>query len=99
MDREEAVLTLRKNKLDMEHEELLQDRNVIVITEIGTPITLINVIVTAQLYILSYLTSIIFASIVFMGIIEWFRRRNKRTIVNKRNEINLFIRELQSESR
>lgn len=27
VDREEAILTLRKNKLEMEHEALLQDRN------------------------------------------------------------------------
>jgi hypothetical protein len=99
MDRQEAILTLRKNKLDMEHEELLQDRNVIVITEVGTPITLINVIAVAQPYVLSSLTSIILASVVFMGITEWFRRRNKRAIVNKRDEIDSFIQELQSESR
>jgi len=38
MDLDEAILTLRKNKLDMEHEALLQDRNVIAITEAGLPI-------------------------------------------------------------
>lgn len=97
MDKDEAILTLRKNKLDMEHEELLQDRNVIVITEIGTPITLINVIITTQIYMLG-LTTIIFAGLVFMAIIEWFRRRNKKAIVKKRNEIDQFIRQLQPEA-
>lgn len=96
MDRKEAILTLRKNKLDMEHQELLQDRNVIVLTEIGTPITLINVAVTAQIA-LSHLTTIVFVGLVFTAIVEWARRHNKKHIINKRNEIDLFIRQLQSE--
>jgi hypothetical protein len=99
MDKEEAVLTLRKNKLDMEHQELLQDRNIIVITEAGFPLTLINIIITAQLYMSSIIASIILASLLFMGVIEWFRRRNKAEIINKRNEIDVFIRQLKSEKR
>lgn len=75
MDREEAVLTLRKNKLDMEYEELLQDRNVIVIAEVGITITLINIIVTARPYATSFTTAIILASLIFMGIVEWLRRQ------------------------
>jgi hypothetical protein len=95
MDREEAILKLRKNKLDMEHEELLQDRNVIVITETGIPITLINIIVATQLYTTSVLISIIVAIAFILGIVEWFRRQNNAKITNKRNEIDIFIRQLQ----
>ena len=95
MDKEEAVLTLRKNKLDMEHQELLQDRNVILITEFGFPLTVINVLVTAKLFTTSAIGLIVVASFIVVGIIEWFRRQNATSIVDKRNEIDVFIRQLQ----
>jgi delta 1-pyrroline-5-carboxylate dehydrogenase len=98
VDREEAVLNLRKNKLDMEHEELLQDRNVIVITEVGIPITLINAIIATSVYTPDLVASLTLATVVFMGITEVFRRRNKRKILSKRNEIDAFIREIQTHS-
>lgn len=44
------IITLRKNKLDMGHQALLQDREVILIAETGVPITAINIVVTAQWY-------------------------------------------------
>ena len=89
-------MTLRKNKLDMEHDELLQDRNLIVITEIGFPITLINIAVAIKLNI-SLIPLTVFAGLVVMGVVEWVRRYNKKKIVEKRNEINAFIRKLEKE--
>jgi hypothetical protein len=77
---------------------LLQDRNIIVITEIGFPITLINIAVAIKLNI-SLIPLTFLAGPMFMGVVEWFRQHNKTKIVDKRNEINAFIRKLEKEIR
>jgi hypothetical protein len=94
LDREETIWTLRKNKLDMEHQALLQDREMILIAETGFPITMINVVVTAQWYTYPLIVSIVAISGAIIGAIEWGRRRKNREIIQKRQEIDHFIAEL-----
>lgn len=97
VDREEAILTLRKNKLEMEHEALLQDRNVILITEVGLPITILNIIITARLYAQDLITAIVLASVLLIAIVERIRRQKETEIRNKRNEIDDFLQQYETE--
>jgi len=79
LDKEEAIFTLRKNKLDLEHEELLQDRNMIVITEFGIPFSLGNILVAIKPDIsITVGTGIV--GVILLGIMEWYRRKNKTKI-------------------
>jgi len=94
MDKNEMILTLRKNKLDMEHEALLQEREIILIAETGIPITALNITITAQLYAHPLPVVVVAASALAIGFIEWLRRRNNKRITEKRQEIDQFILEL-----
>jgi hypothetical protein len=98
MDKEEAILTLKKNKLDMEHDALLQDRSAIVITEAGLPITIINLIIAAQLYDPTSLVLIAITVAMIVSIIELLRQRNSREIKNKHHEIDVLVRQFQTQS-
>jgi predicted HAD superfamily hydrolase len=98
MDKEEAILTLQKNKLDLEHEALLQDRNVILITEVGLPLTVLNIIVTAQLYSGNMIGGILIVSGVLLAVIERFRRSNEIELKKKRRKIDTFLKELQGKT-
>lgn len=94
MDKAEAIFTLRKNKLDLEHEELLQDRNLIVITEFGVPFSLGNILVAIKPDVTFTVGTIIVGGIL-IGVTEWYRRKNKTNIFEKRNEIDSYIRKIE----
>ncbi len=94
LDKEEAVFTLRKNKLDLEHEALLQDRNVILITEFGVPFSLGNILVTLKPDMTIVVGAVIIGAI-FLGVIEFFRRRNDQAVRDKRKEIDAYIRKIE----
>lgn len=94
LDKDEAILTLRKNKLDIEHQALLQDREIILIAETGIPLTVANIVVTAQWYAPPNLAGVLVASSIVVGGVEWLRRRKNRQLVEKRTEIDRFISEL-----
>lgn len=96
MDKDEAILSLRKNKLEMEHQALLQDREVILIAETGVPITVANIVVAAQWYTHPAITMVLLVSSVIVAIVEWLRRKKNTEIANRRQEIERFIAELAS---
>lgn len=98
MDREEAILTLRKNKLEMEYEALLQDRNVILITEIGFPITIVNIIVAVGLFTLDIITAVVAASVLIIAVVDWVRSQKETEIRNKRDEIDDFLQQFEAET-
>jgi hypothetical protein len=98
MDKDETILTLRKNKLDMEHDTLLQDRNVIVLTEAGLPITVFNLVITAQLYNSTSLALIAIVVAFTMGVIEFFRRRNSEEIAKKHEAVDILVRQVEKQS-
>jgi len=94
LDKEEAIFTLRKNKLDLEHEELLQDRNMIVLTEFGIPFSLGNILVAIRPDIsITVGTGIV--GVILLGIMEWYRRKNRTKISEKRKEIDSYIRKIE----
>jgi hypothetical protein len=94
LDKEEAIFTLRKNKLDLEHEELLQDRNMIVITEFGIPFSLGNILVAIKADIsITVGTGIV--GVILLGVMEWYRRKNKTKISEKQKEIDSYIRKIE----
>jgi hypothetical protein len=96
LDKDEAILTLRKNRLDIEHQAILQDREVILVAETGIPITAANIIVTAQWYDPLRLGPVLVVLAVTMGVAEWLRRRKGKQLVAIRHEVDRFISELSS---
>jgi hypothetical protein len=82
-------ITLRKNKLDLEHQELLQRRSAVWVVETGFPFSVWSIAISQgwHLFRETFLPLLI-VSAVFLACLENYRREINNKIRDKQNEID-----------
>ena len=88
-------MSLKKNRLDLEHATIMQERGVYLATMIGYPITVINLIITFGLYLEPWFPVLLAVLMVPLTLFYMlFDDRTMRVRV-KQAEIEALIKELE----
>ncbi len=96
MNEREIKLKLRKNRLEMEYQSLLQVRNAILLAWTGIPITIINIGISV-LHL--DIVPVFVATTVSWAIIEWLRRVWDRRMSDKWSELDSMLSEFMRQKK
>ena len=91
----EQIVNLRKNKLDLEHSTIMQERGMSLGVAVGYPITILNLIIALQWHLEPWLPLLVsLLVILWVPFYLWFDDRSRKVRV-KQAEIDALIRELE----
>jgi len=91
----EQVVTLKKNRLDLEHSTIMQERGVSLGVMVGYPITVVNLVIVLRWHLEPWFPLLLsLLAILWVPFYLWFDDRTKKVQV-KQAEIESLIRELE----
>jgi len=95
MSSREQVIALRKNRLDLEHATIIQERGIFLATAVGYPVTALNLIISFRLDREPWFPLLVtFLAILWVPFYLWYDDRTRR-VRAKQEEIDALISELE----
>lgn len=94
---DELAYQLRKAKIEMEHEVLLKEMEIILVSEAGFPITILGLVASLGFNLsLSEILMVSGFTAIVTGLIDWYREKKKEAIKAKQLELDNLLKELKA---